>query len=193
MRKELFVAALAAFSAGRAFGQDYDPQGGYVGQDFSGPGSVGSQEQLFPYDDQEPWKHGYRQVMPYYGGWHSFRPYNYHHVFGQTRTAQQWGMQQPYSQQFWHRYQAIPGENVVPFPQPNAGAPQLMPQQFAPTQQQYAPAGQQAAPTQGYYPQAVEQPAGFDPYAQPSTSYSEAGGNSYYAPPAPPSLPAPSY
>jgi len=116
MRKELVVAGLAAVIAGRALAQDLVGQD-YVGQDYVGPASVGAQEQLFPFDDQEPWKHGYRQVMPYYGGWHKFRPYNYHHVFGQTQTANAWGMPAPYSQQFWHRYQAVPGGIVTPVPQ----------------------------------------------------------------------------
>jgi hypothetical protein len=77
---------------------------------FSGPGSIGSGEPLFRYDDQERWKHGYIQNMPYYEGYHSFRPYNYHHVFSQAQTSAGWGMPatMPYSQQFWHRY-----ENMV--------------------------------------------------------------------------------
>ena len=72
-------------------------------------GPVGSYEPLYFYDDQEPWKHGYIKVMPYYGGFHSFRPYNYHHVFSQSATAQRLGMSpvMPYSQQFWHRYEAM--------------------------------------------------------------------------------------
>src|SRR5690606_9966672 len=74
-----------------------------IPQAFEGAASIGSQEQLFPFDDQEPWKHGYRQVMPYYGGYHKYRPYNYHHVFGQTQTAASYGLPMPYSQQFWHR------------------------------------------------------------------------------------------
>jgi hypothetical protein len=74
---------------------------------YQGPGSVGSSEPLFRYDDQERWKHGYLHDMPYYEGYHSFRPYNYHHVFGQSTTAAGWGMPSvmPYSQQFWHRYE----------------------------------------------------------------------------------------
>jgi hypothetical protein len=78
---------------------------GYGGP-YIGPGSVGSGEPLFRYDDQERWKHGWVQNMPYYEGFHSFRPYNYHHVFSQAQTAAGWGMPatMPYSQQFWHRY-----------------------------------------------------------------------------------------
>ncbi len=74
---------------------------------YLGSGSIGSSEPLFPYDDQDVWKHGYMQVMPYYGGYHSFRPYNYKQVFSQSQTAAGWGMPStmPYSQQFWNRYQ----------------------------------------------------------------------------------------
>ncbi len=76
---------------------------------FVGGASIGSQEPLFTYDDQERWKHGYIKIMPYYHGFHSFRPYNYHHVFGQSSTAQGFGMSpvMPYSQQFWHRYEKM--------------------------------------------------------------------------------------
>ena len=82
-------------------------------QDFVGSSSVGSSEQLYPYDDQEKWKHGYLKEMPYYHGYHSFRPYNYHHVFSQSQTAAGWGMNptSAQSQQFWHKYEqmASPG------------------------------------------------------------------------------------
>lgn len=76
-------------------------------QDYIGPDSIGSSEPLFSYDDQERWKHGYLKEMPYYEGFHSFRPYNYHHVFSQSQTSAGWGMPpvMPYSQQFWHRYE----------------------------------------------------------------------------------------
>jgi hypothetical protein len=76
---------------------------------YSGPGSVGSNEPLFRYDDQERWKHGWVRNMPYYEGYHSFRPYNYHNVFGQSQTSVGWGMPatMPYSQQFWHRYEEM--------------------------------------------------------------------------------------
>lgn len=76
---------------------------------FLGAASVGSNEPLFYYDDQEPWKHGYIQAMPFYGGYRSFLPYNYHNVFGQSQTAAGWGMSPtlPYSQQFWHKYEHL--------------------------------------------------------------------------------------
>jgi len=78
-------------------------------QEYIGAGSVGSQEPLFPYDDQDPWKHGYLQTIPFYGGHHFGRPYNYHHVFAQTQTSVGWGMPHgmPYSQQWWTRFEPM--------------------------------------------------------------------------------------
>ena len=77
-----------------------------VAQEFADDSTLRG-EQLFPYDDLDPWKHGYIQVMPFYGGFHSFRPYNYKHVYAQSAQATQWGIpaQAPYSQQFWHQYE----------------------------------------------------------------------------------------
>jgi hypothetical protein len=64
-------------------------------------------DELYPYDAHYPWLHGYFQEMPAYGGYKSFRPYNYKHIMSQSKTAAGWGLspQMPYSQQFWHRYQ----------------------------------------------------------------------------------------
>ncbi len=65
----------------------------------------GTAGQLYPFDNPEPWLHGYFQEIPAYGGFRSFQPYNYRHVFGQVQAASAWGMgAMPYSQQFWHRY-----------------------------------------------------------------------------------------
>ena len=77
--------------------------GGYPGMSGGGSGS----DQLYPFDSQEPWQHGYFQEIPAYGGYRLFRPYNYQHVMPQTQTAGSWGMPTalPYSQQYWHRYQ----------------------------------------------------------------------------------------
>ncbi len=63
-------------------------------------------DQLYPYDQQDHWLHGYHQEIPAYGGYHAFRPYNYKHVFSQAQTAGGWGhaVNLPYSQQFWNRY-----------------------------------------------------------------------------------------
>lgn len=119
MAKKASVAIVLACLTGTAMAQDYSGfQGsggtpGFAGAqtfagggDYTGAGSVGSTEPLYPYDDQEKWKHGWLQEMPYYHGYHSFRPYNYHHVYGQSQTAAAAGMPttMPYSQQWWHRY-----------------------------------------------------------------------------------------
>jgi len=110
-----FLALLGlGLLAGGAQAQDasFIPQAtqdvGYGGV-YNGPGSVGSSEPLIRYDDQERWKHGLIRSMPYYEGYHSFRPYNYHHVFSQSQTSAGWGMPatMPYSQQFWHRYEGM--------------------------------------------------------------------------------------
>lgn len=109
---------------------------------YLGGGSIGASEPLFQYDDQEPWKHGYLQEMPYYGGYHSFRPYNYKHLFSQSQTAAGWGMPStmPYSQQFWHRYQhqvdLSQGGGIGTMPTP-APVPVEIPQNgiWAPVQQ----------------------------------------------------------
>ncbi|MCA8991761.1 MAG: hypothetical protein KDA69_09315 [Planctomycetaceae bacterium] len=114
-------------------------------QEFVGASSFGSQEPLYRYDDQEKWKHGWMQDMPYYGGFHAFRPYNYHHVYSQATTAQGWGMSMPYSQQFWHRYEnmtnllapAQDGYQMQGYPQqqqPYYQSPQMLPQQTFPIQ-----------------------------------------------------------
>ena len=68
--------------------------------------AAGDGVQLYPYDQQDTWLHGHFQRVPSYGGFASFRPYNYRHVFAQTQLAQQWGHAHgmPYSQQFWNRY-----------------------------------------------------------------------------------------
>ena len=69
---------------------------------------------LYAYDDLDVWKHGWMQVMPYYGGQHSFRPYNYKQVFSQSAQAAAWGMPRsmPYSQQFYHRYENLGGNEI---------------------------------------------------------------------------------
>lgn len=98
-----------AYGSGAPNGYVDGAQNGYGGgapNEYVGGASIGSTEPLYPYDDQEKWKHGWIQEMPYYHGYHSFRPYNYHHVFGQSQTAAAAGMPStmPYSQQWWHRY-----------------------------------------------------------------------------------------
>jgi hypothetical protein len=99
--------------------------------------SSGYGEQLYPYESQEPWLHGYFQEIPAYGGYHSFRPYNYRHVLSQSQTAAGFGMSpvMPYSQQFWHRYEnranlspyANEPGGMMPVPIGPGGAPQAFP------------------------------------------------------------------
>lgn len=106
MLRPTWMAFVCLLVAGSVDAQEFYGDVGSEG--YLGNGSVGSQEPLFPYDDQEPWKHGYLQVVPFYGGYHFGRPYNYHHVFAQTQTSVGWGMPHglPYSQQWWHRFEA---------------------------------------------------------------------------------------
>ena len=104
--KSINIVAIGIFAL-VAFGQAASAQ------DFTGGTAVGiggptSDEQLYPYDSQEPWLHGYFQRIPFHGGFRTFRPYNYRHVLSQSQTAAGWGMspQMPYSQQFWHQFEA---------------------------------------------------------------------------------------
>ncbi len=104
-------------------------------------GVPGDAEPLYPYDAQEPWLHGYWQEMPFYGGFRSFRPYNYKQVLSQSQTAGGWGMnpQMPYSQQFWNRYQEKASMSPYDTYEPS-GLPQgtiqgqvpMMPNQYSP-------------------------------------------------------------
>lgn len=141
--------------------------GSAVAQEFSADSTLRG-EQLFPYDDQDPWKHGYIQVMPFYGGYHSFRPYNYKHVYAQSAQAAQWGIaaQAPYSQQFWHQYERRVDLSMTEFaPGPQAispagydssilaePAPAPPAVQYTPQTQYYAP----AAPQYQGYPQSPQ-------------------------------------
>jgi hypothetical protein len=115
MIRPLWTAALCLTLTATASAQEF--YGDVGSQGYLGGGSVGSQEPLFPYDDQETWKHGYLQYVPFYGGYHSGRPYNYHHVFAQTQTSVGWGMPHglPYSQQWWHRFDSMgdPGRAIT--------------------------------------------------------------------------------
>ena len=62
--------------------------------------------QLYPFDQQDPWLHGQYQRVPAYGGYSSFRPYNYRHIAPQSQIAANFGARggMAYSQQFWNRY-----------------------------------------------------------------------------------------
>ena len=75
-----------------------------AGSEFAG----GHQGQLYPYDQQDPWLHGQSQRVPSYGGFSSFRPYNYRHVVPQAQIAANWGATNgmTYSHQFFNRYRS---------------------------------------------------------------------------------------
>ncbi|MFY9252455.1 MAG: hypothetical protein WAO83_03290 [Fuerstiella sp.] len=110
------------------------PAESYAGGYYSG----GSAGQLFPYDQQDTWLHGQHQRVPSYGGYGSFRPYNYRHVAPQAQIASGWGATHgmTYSQQFFNKYrnsyldgnlQANVGNNAhgqnVQTGQPQTGTP----------------------------------------------------------------------
>ena len=160
MSRILCSSLLVALLVGQASAQDYYGGGeyygggGYYGGDYYG--GACSSEPLFAYDDLEPWKHGYIQVMPFYGGFHFYRPYNYKQVFAQSQTSAGWGMPNtmPYSQQFWHRYEQqadlslprVPQQPLYqaptyqPAPAPNY-QPSYPPQTDAGSQPWYMPVG----------------------------------------------------
>jgi hypothetical protein len=79
---------------------------GAPGIDYAQTIAAGDGAQMYPYDQQDPWLHGHFQRYPAYGGFASFRPYNYRHVFSQTQISTAWGSAHgmPYSQQFWNKY-----------------------------------------------------------------------------------------
>ena len=102
MRRSLvFTFAITLLSAVSA-----QAQVGMPGIEYSNTIAGGDGVQQYPYDQQDPWLHGYYQRVPAYGGFASFRPYNYRHVFSQTQISTQWGSANgmPYSQQFWNKY-----------------------------------------------------------------------------------------
>lgn len=109
MRRIILAVAFCCISAPLASAQEYVSGNdvGMPGVMYSGSIGAGYGGQLYPYDRQEPWLHGHFQRMPAYGGFASFRPYNYRHVFAQRQIATNvWGSAHglPYSQQFWNRY-----------------------------------------------------------------------------------------
>lgn len=156
---------LMAFSALAMPAAAQDPYLYSSGGNFYGPASIGSGEPMFAYDDQEPWKHGYLHVMPFYGGHHVFLPYNYKAVFSQSQVAAGWGMPNvmPYSQQFWHRYEQqadLSQPRALPYaaPQPGYLPPAESQPWFAPNSQ-YAPASE-AMPMSFATPSALARPRG---------------------------------
>jgi hypothetical protein len=102
MRRTLALAfAMTLFIAVSA-----EAQIGSPGISYSGTIAGGDGVQLYSYDQQDRWLHGHFQRYPAYGGFASFRPYNYRHVFSQSQIASGWGSAHglPYSQQYWNRY-----------------------------------------------------------------------------------------
>ena len=145
-RTSLLAFLLAAILTASAQAQVGSP-----GIEYGNTIAGGDGVQLYPYDQQDTWLHGHFQRVPSYGGFASFRPYNYRHVSAQTQLAQQWGHAHgmPYSQQFWNRYRASYLEgNLHSGYQPVMQSPQMpgYPSQAYP-QQQYSTQGY---PTQGY-------------------------------------------
>ncbi len=140
-----------------------------LGQGFYGGGG-GLSDQMLPYDTQDPHHHGYYQRMPAYGGFNSFRPYNYKHALSQAQAAGGWGLPpvMPYSQQFWNRYK-FRASGV----QPNL--PNFSHQNF----HNVGPATPPGTQPTGYYGA---------PYGQPMSQPYYGGGQSYPASP-PPSYP----
>jgi len=107
MRRTFLAIAVCCLSATSVSVSAQDV--GMPGVMYSGMIAGGTGGQLYPFDRQDPWLHGHIQRMPAYGGFSTFRPYNYRHVLAQTQIATNvWGAAhgQPYSQQFWNRYRA---------------------------------------------------------------------------------------
>ncbi|MEO2013836.1 MAG: hypothetical protein ABGZ53_05640 [Fuerstiella sp.] len=141
MRRIQFpIAVLCVLTAGSSLAQEgvsfashggsYYPgvphQGAYnTGAGFyGGYGSGGTQ--LYPFDQQDPWLHGQHQRVPSYGGFSSFRPYNYRHVASQSQIAERLGVSAGmiYSQQFWNRYrEAYMNQNLHSQAYENGGFP----------------------------------------------------------------------
>ncbi len=118
----------------------------------AGSGVGGGGDQLYPYDAPDPWQHGYFQEIPAYSGYARFRPHNYKHVFSQSQVSAGWGYsaESPYSQQFWHRYEAAAAMKLH-LPEYPSPADPRRPGQRAPVsdiyQQSYQP--QQSFPPTG--------------------------------------------
>ena len=166
-----FVVAVIVSASAQA-------QVGSPGIEYGNSIGAGDGLQLYPYDQQDPWLHGYFQRVPAYGGFSSFRPYNYRHVSAQTQLAQTWGHAHgmPYSQQFWNRYRGSylegnlhssnqpvmqdPQMPVYPSqPYPASASPeQAYPMQNVPAQGYPNP----AYPVSSVRPIVYQTPSGFD-------------------------------
>lgn len=171
MVRPVWIAIVVVTLAGRLSAQGVF----FTGQEYLGPASVGSNEPLYPYDDQDPWKHGYLQVIPFYGGYHSGRPYNYHHVFSQTQTSVGWGMPHglPYSQQWWTRFEPLgdPGRAMT---EPNGYfgqvAPPLRSQEWA----GYSPPAGSWGDPGPYFPTTAVSPVQYQAGSEPQRELSPA-------------------
>ncbi len=128
MRRTLvFAFAVTLLSAVSAQAQMSSP-----GIEYSNTIAGGDGVQMYPYDQQDPWLHGHFQRYPAYGGFSSFRPYNYRHVFSQTQIATGWGAAHgmPYSQQFWNKYRgSYLNGNLHSQSVPSQGYPMMPPAQ----------------------------------------------------------------
>lgn len=182
-RSFVFAIAISLYSAVAV-----QAQVGMPGIQYSGTVAGGDGVQLYPYDQQDPWLHGYFQRYPAYGGFSSFRPYNYRHVFAQTQLAGTWGLPHgmPYSQQFWNKYRgSYLDQNLHSQTMPEA-TPQMipadpsgqyaMPQLAVPTYPAYAPPQPLMTRPMPVYPAASVRPIGYQSVVDqvvPSTSTSE--------------------
>ena len=192
--------SLFAFLVAAVVTASAQAQVGSPGIEYGNTIAAGDGVQLYPFDQQDTWLHGHFQRVPAYGGFASFRPYNYRHVFAQTQLAQSWGHTHgmPYSQQFWNRYRGSYLEgNLHADNQPMMQNPQTVgyPTQMYPVYPAHAAPPQQypmqAFPTQGYpnqgapnnaYPVSAVRPIGYqtqDVLEQPAyqTAPVEASGS----------------
>lgn len=168
--------SLFAFLVAAVLTASAQAQVGSPGIEYGNTIAAGDGVQLYPFDQQDTWLHGHFQRVPAYGGFASFRPYNYRHVFAQTQLAQSWGHTHgmPYSQQFWNRYRGsylegnlhAGNQQLIQNPQAAGYPSRMYPTQAVP-QQQYP---MQAYPIQGYpnqggpnnaYPVSAVRPIGY--------------------------------
>lgn len=152
------------------------PSSGAIGQTSMGTPSSGGPENdpLYPFDAYEPWVHGHFQEIPAYGGYHSFRPYNYKHVLSQSQVAAGWGMSptMPYSHEYFRRFRE---QAAVGAPRGNANAAYAAEMARLRAQQDYQRSVVESAPRETW---GVASPAGgsaprqIDPvtYAPPRSS-----------------------
>ena len=137
--------SLFAFLVAAVMTTSAQAQVGSPGIEYGNTIAAGDGVQLYPYDQQDPWLHGHFQRVPAYGGFSSFRPYNYRHVLAQTQLAQSWGHTHgmPYSQQFWNRYRGsylegnlhADNQPIMRNPQMPGHPSPMYPPQVAPQQQ----------------------------------------------------------